>query len=274
MNKTLSIVAALVIGLWVGAPAGAQTAGPAFEDSGPDQGDFEHEAPYEIFIQFSEALDQASSAQVYDECGRRLDDGLAEVRGDTVWAQLALRPSGRYLVVYSATGEGAEAGTTEGSFTFRVHFGPSCGGGPGPTRNGPGPGHGNGHGTGAGPGHGNGHGGPSDDDHGGHAGATDHDQHDASSDDHPSSEHAGEGHDGGSGSDKHQGGHGRDHGSGNEDEPKDKNGGAEGNNNVALPGPGLSGFAPPPDIEIALTAIALCIALGLFGGFALRASGR
>ena len=110
MNRALSLLAALVLGLGFTAPAGAQTAGPSFEDSGPDQGDFEHEAPREIFIQFSESLGPSSSTQVYDECGRRLDDGAAEIRGDTLWAQLVLRPAGRYLVVYSASAEGPEAG--------------------------------------------------------------------------------------------------------------------------------------------------------------------
>ena len=30
----------------------------------------------------------------------------------------------------------------------------------------------------------------------------------------------------------------------------------------------------PPGSEIAIVALALCVALGLFGGFALRATGR
>jgi methionine-rich copper-binding protein CopC len=166
----LSLLATLVFGLSFAAPAGAQTAGPYFEDSGPDQGDFEHEAPREIFIQFSETLGPSSSAQVYDGCGRRLEDGADDIRGDTLWAQLVLRPAGRYLVVYSASGEGPEAGTTEGSFTFRVHFGPSCGEGP----------------------------------------------------------------------------------------------------DVSLQDSGFSDLASPPGSEIAPTALALCIARGLFGGFALR----
>lgn len=83
MNKALSLVATIVLGLCFAAPAGAQTAGPSFEESGPDQGDFEHEAPREIFIQFSETLGPSSSTQVYDECGRRLDDGAADICGAT-----------------------------------------------------------------------------------------------------------------------------------------------------------------------------------------------
>jgi hypothetical protein len=232
---------------------------------------------------------------VYDECGRRLDDGAADIRGDTLWAQLVLRPAGRYLVVYSASGEGPEAGTTEGSFTFRVHFGPSCGGEPGDgPGDGPGGHGGHGDGPGDGPGghggHGDGpggHGGHGDgpgDGPGGHTGHTttpgsthtshsepgDHVAHDPTSEshaDHPSGAagrpHGGENGHGGS---KHGGDHGSGSGSGQDD-------GGEGRN-VALPDSGLSDLAPPPGSEIALTALALCIALGLFGGFALRASGR
>jgi len=292
MRKAFSLLATLVLCLWFAVPAGAQTAGPTFEDSGPDQGDLEHEAPREIFIQFSENLGPSSSAQVYDECGRRLDDGAADIRGDTVWAQLLLRPSGRYLVVYSVSGEGPEAGTTEGSFTFRVHFGPSCGGEPG---DGPGPGHGghgDGPGDGPGPGHGghgdgpgDGHGGHQDpgDGHGGHTGTGErhtghpgggeHEGHDpalTSHDGHPAtmgghSQHGSEKHEGA----EHAGGHGKDHGSGSG--PGDGEGDER---DVALPDSGLNGLAPPLGTDIAVTAIALCIALGLFGGFALRASGR
>lgn len=287
----LSVLAALAIGLCMAAPAVAQEAGPAFEDSGPDQGDLEHQAPREIFIQFSEPLDPSSSAQVYDECGRRLDDGEADVRGDTLWAQIALRPSGRYLVVYSATGGGIEPGTTDGSFTFRVHFGPSCGGEPKPGGDGPGhDGHGDGPGDGPGDGHGNGHEGPPRDGHNGHGdpsgdghqgdhGATqDHAEHDPSSPSHNDhsatsgdhSRHSGAGRDGHG--DKHRGGHGKDHGSGRGDEPggDDEPDGKD----VALADSGLSDLAPLPGTDIALTAVALCIVLGLFGGIALRASGR
>jgi hypothetical protein len=270
-----------VLGLCFVAPAAAQTAGPAFEDSGPDQGDFEHEAPSEIFIQFSESLGPSSSTQVYDECGRRLDDGAADIRGDTLWAQLVLRPAGRYLVVYSASGEGPEAGTTEGSFTFRVHFGPSCGGEPsdGPG-DGPGGHGGHGDGPGDGPGGHGGHGdGPGDGGHTGHteapasghtdhSTASDHVEHDAMGESHAKHPTGAAGHDGGNGhgGSKHEGGHGSGSGSDQGD------GGEE--RNVALPDSGVSDLAPPPGSEIALTALALCIALGLFGGFALRASGR
>ncbi|MDQ5815538.1 MAG: copper resistance protein CopC [Actinomycetota bacterium] len=290
MNKLLSVLAALVIALWVVGPAGAQEAGPTFEDSGPDQGDLEHEAPREIFIQFSEPLDPSSSAQVYDECGRRLDDGQADIRGDTLWAQVALRPSGRYLVVYSATGGGAEPATSDGSFTFRVHFGPSCGGKPGPSGDGPGDGH-DGHGDGPGDGrdgHGDGpsdgHEGPSGDGHDGHGGPsgtghqsdhgatqnhTEHDPTSAGHSDHSStprahSQHSGDGQDGHPG--EHREGNGKNHGSGH--------GGGPDGVNVALPDSGLNDLAPPPGTEIAVTAVALCIILGLFGGFALKASDR
>jgi hypothetical protein len=216
---------------------------------------------------------------VYDECGRRLDDGAADIRGDTLWAQLVLRPAGRYLVVYSATAEGPEAGTIEGSFTFRVHFGPSCGGEPG---DGPGGHGGHGNGPGDGPGGHGGHGdGPGDGPHGGHPGSpgghtghsgpSGHVGHDptlASHDDHPTGagghSHGGDKGHGGSEHKKGHGGHGSGSGQGDGGERP----------GVALQGSGVSDLAPPPGSEIALTALGLCIALGLFGGFALRASGR
>ena len=301
MNRAWSLLATLVLGLCFAAPAGAQTPGPAFEDSGPDQGDFEHEAPREIFIQFSESLGPSSSTQVYDECGRRLDDGAADIRGDTLWAQLVLRPAGRYLVVYSASGSAPGSGTTEGSFTFRVHFGPSCGGEPGDGPgdgpggqgghgNGPGDGPGahggHGNGPGDGPGDGPGHGGhwngPGDGPGGRHAGSpgghmghsdpgthVGHDRAVDSHEEHPTGSGRHSSHDtgkgpGGSKHEKSHGGHGSDRGRGE---------GGEGRE-VALRDTGSSDLAPPPGTEIALTAMALCIALGLFGGFALKASGR
>ncbi len=66
--------------------------------------------------------------------------------------------------------------------------------------------------------------------------------------------------------------HGKDRGS-HEDEPA-ADGETEGRKNVALADSGLSDLAPLPGTKIALTAVALCIVLGLFGGVALRASGR
>ena len=104
----------------------------------------------------------------------------------------------------------------------------------------------------------------------GHSDPSDHVDHDptvASHEDHPtgsgghSSHEAEKGH-GGSEHEKGPGGHGA-----------GKADGGDGRE-VALGDSGLSDLAPPPGTEIALTALALCVALGLFGGFALRASGR
>lgn len=77
------------------------------------------EAPHEVTLLFSEALEPAfSSADVTDDSGTRVDRGKAEVSGSTIRVGLTTLPPGSYRVHWKAVS--TDTHRAEGSFIFNV----------------------------------------------------------------------------------------------------------------------------------------------------------
>ena len=125
MRKALRLLVLVGVLLSWAAIAAARP-GPQYQDSEPDKGEAVHEAPDEVRISFNSPLDPSSSMTVTDECQRRVS-GNTTAAGLDMSAPITRDPSGLYTVSYTAKGLGG-TGTTNGSFVFEVHTGPSCDG--------------------------------------------------------------------------------------------------------------------------------------------------
>lgn len=254
MKRSCAAAAALALGAWVAlAASAAASAAPEYVNSEPGDGEEVHEAPDQVSITFSEPLDSSSQIEVFDECGRRVDNGDTQIAltQTTMSVGLDAKPSGHYEVDYTATGVAGVTGTTKGSFHFVAHAGPSCDGG------------------------GGGH--DHDNDDGEHGDRHENDQH----------EHGEGGHEGGAhehtdtGDDHaahadgtHEDGH-DDHAAGAGPDSRDGDGVSAKRN----PPPNLArGESPFPRLEpdswAVFVALGICVVLGAGGGVALRAIGR
>lgn len=233
--------------------------------SSPQDGAEVHRAPSEVSFSFSEPLDPSSSIQVKDACGRPASSGTTNVELNEMSTSLVMKPSGRYVATYKAVGLGGVTGTEEGSITFTVHFGPSCGDGSG------GGGHGN---------HGN-DGGGNGKNHGGHdrQGSNDHSKHGSgdggshSGGDHSTSTHGDGNHRGGNHAAGKHGGGGHRQGGRNQKHGKHKGGGGH---RAHKSGPGDANTlaaplgVPQPDGETVALALGFSILLGAGGGILVR----
>jgi methionine-rich copper-binding protein CopC len=96
--------------------------------STPEAGSSFPKAPKEVSFTFSEPLDAAySRIEVYDACGRRVDEGDITVTGPEMKTKIVKRPAGRYKIYYfaNAVPKGA-TGETDGIITISAKKGPSC----------------------------------------------------------------------------------------------------------------------------------------------------
>jgi methionine-rich copper-binding protein CopC len=76
-------------------------------------------APREVSLTFTQNLEAAfSSAQVMDADGARVDQGKAQISGNTMRVGLKSLPPGTYRVRWQALS--VDTHKTEGSFTFHV----------------------------------------------------------------------------------------------------------------------------------------------------------
>src|ERR1700730_2097307 len=76
-------------------------------------------APHEVVLTFTQNLEQAfSTAQVTDSSGARVDQGKAQVSGNTMTVGLKALGPGSYKVRWHALS--VDTHTTEGAFTFTV----------------------------------------------------------------------------------------------------------------------------------------------------------
>jgi methionine-rich copper-binding protein CopC len=76
-------------------------------------------APREVSLTFTQNLEAAfSSVQVTDASGARVDQGKAQVSGNTMRVGLKSLPQGTYRVRWHALS--VDTHKTEGNFTFRV----------------------------------------------------------------------------------------------------------------------------------------------------------
>jgi methionine-rich copper-binding protein CopC len=115
MRKLLILVALLLMPL---APGAAQA--HAFLDhASPLVGSTVSAAPHEVVLTFTQNLEPAfSTAQVTDASGARIDQGKAQVSGNTMTVALKAIGPGSYKVHWHALS--VDTHSTEGTFTFHV----------------------------------------------------------------------------------------------------------------------------------------------------------
>ena len=115
MRKLLIAVSLLFIAL---APVAAQA--HAFLDhASPLVGSTVPTAPHAVVLTFTQSLEAAfSTAQVTDSSGARVDQGKAQVSGNTMTVGLKALGPGSYKVRWHALS--VDTHTTEGAFTFTV----------------------------------------------------------------------------------------------------------------------------------------------------------
>jgi methionine-rich copper-binding protein CopC len=115
MRRFFTIVPLLFIAL---APVGAQA--HAFLDhANPLVGSTVPAAPHEVVLTFTQNLEPAfSTAQVTDSSGARVDQGKAQVSGNTMTVALKSIGPGSYKVHWHALS--VDTHSTEGTFTFHV----------------------------------------------------------------------------------------------------------------------------------------------------------
>ena len=276
MRKIVRVAAALVAGLAPAAAALASGAAPTYVTSDPQNGATVESPPSRVSITFSEPLDSSSTLQVFDECGRGVDAGDAQVLGSRIDVGIAQSPSGHYTAVYVAKGFGGATGETKGSISFHVTSGESCDGGHGGHgghgNGGGGGGHnGGGHGGGGGHNGGNGHGGgKGSGSHGNHMGGSDETHHSDDGDDHGTHGGDGSGHGDGDHGNGGHGGNGKDHrGDG---EHSKGHGGVAGSDDPPELASDRGALGLAPTTSSVVIALALSIAMGAVGGWVLRVS--
>jgi methionine-rich copper-binding protein CopC len=115
MRKFFTIVALLFIAL---APVAARA--HAFLDhASPLVGSTVPAAPHEVVLTFTQNLEAAfSTAQVTDASGARVDQGKAQVSGNTMTVGLKSLGPGSYKVHWHVLS--VDTHSTEGTFSFQV----------------------------------------------------------------------------------------------------------------------------------------------------------
>jgi len=114
--RTLSIILALFITALAGGSARAH----AFLDhASPLVGSTVATAPREVALTFTQNLEAAfSTVEVTDSAGARVDQGKAQINGNTMRVGLKALGPGTYRVHWHALS--VDTHTTQGSFTFHV----------------------------------------------------------------------------------------------------------------------------------------------------------
>ena len=110
----------LALSLFLMALAPAAARAHAFLDhASPLVGSTVAAAPHEVVMTFTQNLEPAfSTAQVTDSSGARVDQGKAQVSGNTMTIGLKALGPGSYKVHWHALS--VDTHTTEGAFTFHV----------------------------------------------------------------------------------------------------------------------------------------------------------
>ena len=115
MRKFLTLLSLLLVAL---APVAARA--HAFLDhASPLVGSTVPAAPHEVVLTFTQNLEPAfSTAQVTDSSGARVDQGKAQVSGNTMTIGLKALGPGSYKVRWHVLS--VDTHSTEGTFTFHV----------------------------------------------------------------------------------------------------------------------------------------------------------
>ncbi len=158
---SLRRIALLMVGALAGvvlaaAPASAHA---TYEDSNPAKGAAVPSPPGEVWVQFSEGVEDGSKLEVFDECGDQVDNGDTRVTGtlsDTLTVSVSGDKAGAYTVTWSVVS--ADSHPVSGDYSFRSSGGASCPGDEPDDSGDGGGGGGNGGGSGGGGGSGDGSG--------------------------------------------------------------------------------------------------------------------
>lgn len=114
--RTLSIIVSLLV---TALAASAAHAHAFLDHASPLVGSTVPAAPHEVTLTFTQNLEAAfSSVEVTDSGGARVDQGKAQVSGNTMRIGLKSLAPGSYRVRWRALS--VDTHTTEGSFTFHV----------------------------------------------------------------------------------------------------------------------------------------------------------
>lgn len=115
MPKLIAIAALLVVTFG----AGAAEAHAQLDHASPAAGSTLATAPDQISLTFTQNLEAAfSTVEVTDANGAQVDQGKAEVNGNTMRIGLKALPPGSYKVNWHALS--VDTHTTQGAFSFHV----------------------------------------------------------------------------------------------------------------------------------------------------------
>jgi methionine-rich copper-binding protein CopC len=115
MRTVLTVVTLLLSALG----SGVAQAHAFLDHASPLVGSTVRAAPHEVSLSFTQNLEAAfSSVQVTDSSGARVDQGKAQVSGNTMRIGLKALKPGSYRVHWHALS--VDTHTTEGSFSFTV----------------------------------------------------------------------------------------------------------------------------------------------------------
>jgi copper resistance protein C len=115
MRMHAAIVTLLLVAPW----SGAASAHAFLDHASPLVGSTVQTAPHEVSLTFTQNLEPAFSAvQVTDANGARVDQGKAQVSGNTMRIGLKSLAPGHYKVHWRVLS--VDTHTTEGNFSFHV----------------------------------------------------------------------------------------------------------------------------------------------------------
>ena len=126
LRIALSLVVAALLGLGSAGAAGPES--PMLLSQDPADGQKFAKTPESVTLTFSQPIDDTHSRfEIFDACGKRVDNGSMTVTLNEMKAELVKKPRGKYTVFYfmQAIPKGA-TGETTGQFTFSVKKGPAC----------------------------------------------------------------------------------------------------------------------------------------------------
>lgn len=123
MKRTLFVAAGAA--LIVSSLSGMAVAHPAYKDSDPKAGATVPSPPTELWIQFTESIEQGTIA-IVDPCGERVDHGEEEmnITSDRLTKGMHGDKSGAYLVKWEVLG--SDSHITRGEFSFTSSEGNAC----------------------------------------------------------------------------------------------------------------------------------------------------
>ena len=126
IHRLITLGATLAL---LGVPAIALAAAPPqYVTSSPGNDAEVSSPPSSVSITFDQPLDPSSAITgIEDHCGHEVSEGSTQVTGNQMQISMDSEAEGMYHVSYFVKGVGGVTGQQQGTFTFTVTEGPSCG---------------------------------------------------------------------------------------------------------------------------------------------------